>query len=171
MTGAKSRRKGHDSRIAHGHCRNRSESPTYKSFRMMHARCSNPNYTHYAYYGGRGISVCAEWSSFEAFLADMGERPDGLTLDRIDSDGNYCAANCRWASRAEQVKNRRPRLVREINGERLTTVEAIAKFGAPGVTKDCVERRVRRLSWSFEAAVQTSPLPSGRPPKGGTHAR
>jgi hypothetical protein len=75
---------------------------------MMRARCNNPGYTHYQYYGGRGIRVCAAWNeSFQAFLGDMGEPPPGLTLDRIDPEGDYAPGNCRWACREQQAWNTR----------------------------------------------------------------
>jgi hypothetical protein len=80
---------------------------TYKRWKAMHTRCGNPRQRCYPYYGGRGIKVCARWRSFTAFLADMGECPEGLTLDRKDSDGNYEPGNCRWATRAVQNANRR----------------------------------------------------------------
>jgi hypothetical protein len=74
----------------------------------MVKRCSNPRSWAWKYYGGRGIDVCARWrQSFADFLADMGERPAGLTLDRKNNDGNYEPKNCRWATRAEQSQNRR----------------------------------------------------------------
>lgn len=84
---------------------------TYKIWSAMIARCSNPKATFYHRYGGRGIKVCERWvSSFENFLKDMGEKPEGLTLDRIDNDGNYEPYNCRWVTHKENCNNRKKRL-------------------------------------------------------------
>lgn len=70
-------------------------------------RCTNPKHGYYEYYGARGITVCDRWRNYENFLADMGERPEGTTLDRIDNDGNYEPGNCRWATWDEQGANKR----------------------------------------------------------------
>lgn len=82
-------------------------SPTWYSWTSMKTRCKNPKATQYELYGGRGIQVCERWEKFENFLEDMGERPPGKSLDRIDANGNYEPSNCRWATKKEQGQNKR----------------------------------------------------------------
>jgi hypothetical protein len=93
----------------HGHARGIKQSPTYISWCSMKQRCLDPNRKDYHYYGGRGIKVCERWHKFENFLKDMGERPEGKTLDRKNNDGNYIPDNCQWATSKEQCNNRRAR--------------------------------------------------------------
>ena len=78
----------------------------YNVWSLMRDRCNNTNNIKYEYYGGRGIKVCKRWDDFLNFFKDMGERPKGLTIDRIDSDGNYEPSNCKWSTRKGQVRNR-----------------------------------------------------------------
>lgn len=83
-----------------------SKSYTYQSWTAMKRRCYDKNFEKYPRYGGRGIKVCDRWHKFENFLADMGERPEGKTIDRQDSNGNYDKKNCKWATAKEQSNNK-----------------------------------------------------------------
>jgi hypothetical protein len=98
----------HKPQLQHGHAPKVGASATYETWKGMVQRCTNPNdRRRWENYGGRGITVCERWLKFENFLADMGERPKGLTLDRKNNDKGYSKANCRWATRSEQMRNRR----------------------------------------------------------------
>lgn len=94
------------------HGQSKPSTRTYRSWAGMLSRCRNPRHKNFPHYGGRGITVCAEWrTSFATFLADMGERPPGLTLDRRDNDGPYSPENCRWATWSQQQRNKRGKLI------------------------------------------------------------
>lgn len=93
-------------RLDHGHARKGQISRTYKSWQMMLRRCAGYTPVHKSRYTDRGIKVCDRWRDFENFLADMGERPIGMSIDRINNDGNYEPSNCRWADRFTQSRNR-----------------------------------------------------------------
>ena len=95
----------------HGATRGGKWTPEYMTWYAMMQRVTNPRHEHYKYYGGRGIRICRRWRKFENFLADMGTRPRGKTIDRKKVNGDYKPSNCRWATQAEQVANRRPRKI------------------------------------------------------------
>lgn len=143
------------------------KTPTYRSWTSMRQRCLNPNATGYHRYGGRGIRVCDRWaSSFEAFLADMGERPSlAHTLERIDNNAHYEPGNCRWATKTEQQRNRRVARLVTYNGE-TKTIHEWAKL--KGLLWTTINQRLR-YGWSVEEALERPPIPTSE--RGGLRIR
>jgi len=139
----------------HGHSRRKSRSATYESWAGMKQRCENPNDSNYAHYGGRGITICPAWrDSFAVFLADMGECPPKMSIDRIDNNGPYCPFNCRWATRLQQGANKRTNRHITFRGETLTVSQWARKMGLPPVI---VQARIFKLGWPIERSL-TEPV-------------
>lgn len=136
-----------------------SKSSAYGSWENMRARCLNPNSPAYQLYGGRGVTICDRWSDFAAFLADMGDRPAGATLDRIDVDGNYEPDNCRWATPRQQALNTRRNVRWTHGGETLTISEWADRLG---VNKTTLRMRVSRDGWTVAQALTIKPNPEHR---------
>lgn len=114
----------------HGQARRgKNRTSVYRRWVNMRARCSCPNNPGYHNYGGRGITVCKRWDSFENFYADMGNPPKGMSLDRIDNDGNYEPSNCRWADGKTQSRNRRNIIAITFNGKTQTLKEWADELG------------------------------------------
>lgn len=124
----------------------KSRTSTYRCWSDMKQRCSNKTNKHYNDYGGRGIVVCNSWENFEQFLKDMGEKPKGMSLDRIDNDKGYCLDNCRWATPKQQVKNRRNNRVVTYKGETKLLIDWCEEFGK---NYDCVRWRLDH-DWTVE---------------------
>lgn len=123
-------------------------SPTYKSWSSMHGRCLYSGTNGYHNYGGRGIAVCERWEKFENFLADMGERPRGTTLERKNQNGDYEPSNCRWATNGEQARNRRNNHVIEFRG----VTKCLSDWASDlGITPTTLTKRL--TSWTLESAL------------------
>lgn len=144
--------------MKHGHAAGRSPTRTYITWAAMVQRCTDPNATSYPLYGARGIAVCERWRwSFENFLADMGERPAGTSIDRIDSNADYEAENCRWATPKRQARNRSTSVVVR-HGEVTASVAELAE--SHGHPPRRVYRRMRD-GWSLAKALETPAFPHG----------
>lgn len=116
-------------RDTHGYSRVGAIHPLYRVWLAMRERCNNSSCSHYKWYGARGITVCQEWDDFETFKRDMGDRPEGRSLDRIDNNGPYSKENCRWATKQEQIWNTSKARWIEFNGQRKVLSEWARYFG------------------------------------------
>lgn len=134
----------------------RSYAPPYRTWQSMQERCFNPNHMHFHNYGGRGITVCERWRTYDNFLEDMGVPDPGHSIDRIDMDGNYEPGNCRWANQTEQARNRRNNNRVELDGQTKTATEWCREFG---IDLGTVRSRVAKgMSWkdAFATPVRKS---------------
>ena len=131
--------------------------PLYKTWAEMRYRCNNPKKWQYKHYGARGVRVCERWESFPAFVEDMGERPPGYTLDRIDVNGNYEPSNCRWATQAEQMRNASSANLLTHNGETLCLTDWSIKTG---ISISGLRHRIA-LGWTVEEILTTTKTPRG----------
>jgi hypothetical protein len=135
----------------------RCPSPTYYSWFTMIQRCTNPAHKQWKNYGGRGVAVCERWHSLAAFVQDMGERPAGTTLDRINGALGYEPGNCRWATPLEQQRNKSTTRFLTVRGE---TLALTAWAERTGLGESTIRERLRR-GWSPEDAVSASPRQAG----------
>lgn len=134
--------------ITHG----QSKTPEYKAWMNMWSRCTNPKTRYWHRYGGRGISVCSKWTSFEAFFEDMGARPiscERISVDRINCDGDYEPGNCRWATQKTQARNTSVNVMVCVGGKSMTLAEAVE---TTNIKYNTVLYRLKR-GWSVERAL------------------
>lgn len=137
-----------------------ARTPTWRSWDHMLQRCENPKNDRYRNYGGRGICVCAAWHSFESFFRDMGTRPTGKTIERINNNGNYEPVNCRWATSKEQANNTRTNHLLQYEG-RTQTISAWEQ--EVGASPNSIRSRLQR-GWMPERAI-TTPVSNHQPNK------
>lgn len=135
----------------HGHSKVGNVSRTYSTWLHMTDRCNNPNNDSYKNYGGRGIEVCERWSDFANFLEDMGERPKGTSIDRVNVDLGYFKDNCRWATKKVQLNNKRDNRKFDYKGETLTISQLSEKYG---INRAKLSYRLKR-GWGIEEAINT----------------
>lgn len=135
-----------------------THTPTHNTWLAMNRRCNDINDCHYKDYGGRGITVCDRWNpkrggSFNNFLEDMGERPLGKTLDRIDNDESYCKENCKWSTPKEQSRNMRTNRIETFNGKTQCWIAIAEDYK---ISPQALNYRINVLGWSPEKALTTS---------------
>jgi len=130
------------------------KTPEYNAWRDMRSRCYRSTHRHFKNWGGRGITVCERWrESFEAFYEDMGPRPEGHSIDRIDNSGNYEPGNCRWTTSTQQLRNTRRNNLLTVRG-RTQCITAWADES--GICSETIHHRLR-AGWEVEAAIFTPP--------------
>ena len=132
-----------------------------QAWRHMISRCHNPAAKDWKWYGAKGIRVCERWHNYDAFREDMGHRPPGMTLERIDNNGDYEPGNCRWATRAEQMRNRSNTL-RVANGDKMLSASDVADIS--GIPQNVVGSRIK-LGWAYDRIISTPHKPRKAQPQ------
>ncbi len=137
-----------------------TKHPLYPVWNTMRQRCINPRSKAFYKYGARGITVCDRWrDSFAAFLHDMGERPEGCSIERIDNSGPYSPENCKWADRRQQASNKRNNIKITHEGKTLCLTAWAEEFGIPLTT---IYRRVFHMGLPFHVAILDRDFRAGR---------
>ncbi len=137
--------------VEHGHSVRGKASKEYMIWQTMRQRCKNPKSRNYSNYGARGIKVSKEWDDFSVFLADMGTKPAGFSIERIDNNGNYCKDNCKWAPRSEQARNKRNVPIYMYKGRSMTLPE-VARL--EGINRRTLSYRIQKGSSIEDAAKE-----------------
>lgn len=151
--GCKSSQYRGEKMIRHGHSKKRNRTREYSSWSAIISRCTNENDKFYSKYGGAGIFVCDRWLLFDNFLEDMGIRPQGTSIDRINNDDGYYKENCRWATRKEQQRNRSANRWFMFRGEMVIFVELCERFK---INQSTVIARLKR-GWGVEDSFSIVP--------------
>ena len=136
--------------LTHG----QSRTKVFRVWAQMIQRCTNPNDKKYRRYGGRGITIAPEWMDFAVFNRDMGSRPPGTSLERLDNDGPYAAFNCIWGTVEEQSNNRSTNRTFVIGGQKMTIAQIARHIGIQDRT---LRERLTRYGWTLERAISTPP--------------
>jgi cytochrome c553 len=144
------KREGLPTRMTHGHSRRGDASGTYSCWQSMRARCNRPSHPSYPTFGGRGITVCKRWMTFENFLADMGVRPRSLQIARLDNDGNFEPKNCKWATVSEKGLDKRTTSKYTVNG---ITKSFRGWADHLGINRATLFERMQK--WTLEKALTT----------------
>ena len=138
---------------------NPTNCATYNSWKAMKARCLNPLHTAYHNYGGRGITVCDSWASYDQFVSDMGFAPSGYSIDRLDNSKGYCVENCKWRTTKDQLNNQRRNVRLTLNGRTQTASQWAEELGLqPGT----VLKRLRGYNCNVEDALKVGRLKEWR---------
>jgi hypothetical protein len=144
----------HSSLVTEAKKLNELNKTEYMTWSAMKDRCKNPKNKSYKYYGGRGIEVCERWEKFENFLEDMGKKPEGYSIERVDVNGNYDKLNCKWVPKSEQSQNKRNNRYLTYLGKTQNLADWVIETG---LTRSCIEQRLKR-GWTVEKTLSTSLL-------------